>query len=229
MTDSVYAACERLFRDYQPAVRTIDLAGTLDMMVLMNVSGDDAAFFTLARDREDKLFYTVTQWGGQDRADIEAGGDVPQPVADAVSRALPLPRDGSLFGWVDGGEVTAVIAFYCDTDDDYPVFSVMPRADAAPGQWPPVQALFGPWFWDAHRAGQAVSLAPVIARSPGRFFWVPGTQSGMLVVGETLREPVTVPAGVYAYHQAVRDGEVPPLADVTADPRRADLAPRFQP
>jgi hypothetical protein len=156
---SLYKACGDLFAGYPLAARVVDWGGTVRSMVLMLRDGDDAEFYVLTCDCGDgRPFYSVSPWhAGGTIVNIEAdGGAVPDGVVSAVSRGVPFPRHGSLFGWKCGEDVTALIAVYAKYTPAYPEPSwvVMPLAGTPDAQWPPFtgEQLVGDWFWKHYRA-----------------------------------------------------------------------------
>jgi hypothetical protein len=240
-TASVYEACGELFTSFPLAARDMDVSGTIRSMVLMLRDGDDPRFFVLAQGcREGGPFYSLCQWPAGDIADIRPGGRaVPDSLADAVIRGVPLPRHGSIFGCADLSAFSALLIVYTDSGPTRPLpsWSVMPLAGLPEPRWPPFAGprLFGPWFWDACRAGSVVALDDLIARSPGSVFWV-NTQailgSDCCVVARDLTDPMgrTLRRGRYVYSEALRSRlPVPSLTALLADTEKVDLAPRFRP
>ena len=128
---SAYDRCAELFAAYPLAVQCADWAGTLHSMVLIVRDGDDADFFTLARDdSEGKPFYSLVPWRPDGpRVYIDADGSaVSGAAAIALSQGIPLPRHGSLFGWLARNQVTALVAVYTKYSPEYPEpsWAVMP-------------------------------------------------------------------------------------------------------
>jgi hypothetical protein len=242
LTRSAYSRCADLFAAYPLAVQRADWAGTLHSMVLMVRDGDSADFFTLARDSSEVTpFYSLVPWRPDGpRVEIQAGrGGVPTAAVAVVSRAVPLPRHGSLFGWLPGSEVTAVLAVYTkySRDSPEPSWAVMPRAGVPARMWPPFtdEELFGSWFWEHYRAGAMVSLAGLIAASPGTAFWVNSEAAlgwDCCVVSRDLAGDggYVLPRGCYLYYEALRQGvAVPPPETLLAGTGKTDLAPRLRP
>lgn len=219
-------ACARLFRELDAE----DLGG--DCIVLIAPGGDAAGFWTLAR-RPDGA-YRMLPWhatGPGDHVLITPGdNDLPAPHRDALAAAVPLPRDGSCFGWVTGGEVTAVITVHSKQQPDAPAFVVYLRAGTPESLWPPPWPLFGEWFWDGYRSKRIINLAPILARTTRTAFFSARRHDGVIAVRSPLTAgSVMIPAGVYAYHRLVRSGStMPELKDVLADPDKIDLGPRFR-
>jgi hypothetical protein len=167
-----------------------------------------------------------------------ATAEVSEVAANAVTRGVPIPRDGSLFGWIGGNLVTALIVVYArDTlDTPVPSWSVMPLAGIPEAQWPPFtgERFFGQWFWEQHRAGNVGYLGDVIAATPGTVFWVDtyaALGSDCCVVAGDVRIPEghVLRCGAYVGAGTLRAGTaVPTLAELLADSGKTDLSPRFQ-
>jgi hypothetical protein len=152
-----------------------------------------------------------------------------------VARGVPLPRDGSLYGWVDRGKVTALIAFYSHYTPacPEPAWLLMPNADLSEAAWPSVtgERLVGPWLWEYVRAARIVNLAPCIATAGNAAFWVDAAKtlsSGAIVVSRDLASPDgwALPRGRYVYYRHI--AAAPSLDALLADPGKTDLAPRFR-
>jgi hypothetical protein len=210
-------------------------------MVLIVRDGDNADFFTLARDdSEGDPFYSLVPWRPDGPlVEIDAHGDgVPDATATVLSEGVPLPRHGSHFGWLSGNEVTALVAVYTAYEPEYPEpsWAVLPRAGAPVRSWPPFtgEELFGSWFWEHYRAGTLVSLAALIGTNPGTVFWV-GSEAMLgwdsFVVSRDLTSDAgfVLPRGCYLYYQALRQGvDVPPPDSLLTGVSKADLAARLR-
>ena len=149
------------------------------------------------------------------------------PAGDATFNGVPFPKDGSMFGWVHDGTVTAVVCFYTNPEL---IISVLPLAGLPETGWPPIRD-FGGWFWDAYRAGRIVDLAPLVAGAQHTAYWVDTAEvigSGCIAIASDLASPDgwILPRGRYVYYQH-RDA-APSLDDLLADPGKTDLAPRFR-
>jgi hypothetical protein len=241
-TSSLYEACQELFAGYPLADRAVDCGGrTIRSMVLMLREGDDAWFFILTHDRgEGRPSYSFRPWRATSVVDIEADGRAaaPDAVVNAVTHGIPVPRHGSLFGWNDGGIITALTAIYTQytPQTPLPVFTSMPFADLPEGQWPPYasEPLFGRWFWDSYKAGKVVPLAGLVAETPDTVYWVDTKAilgSASCAVACDIRSPdgPMLRRGRYVYYQALRAGKpVPSLTALLADTGKIDLARRFQ-
>jgi hypothetical protein len=239
-SSSLYRACGELFARHPLAVRPVDWNGDIRSMVLMMHHDNDAVFFVLAHDcSEGRSFYSLRPWHAGWIVNIEAdGGAVPDGAVTAVTRGIPLPRHGSLFGWRRGDVITALIAVYAKYSPAHPEpsWSVMPLAGAPASQWPPFagEQLIGSWFWMHHRAGDVVSLAGLIAATADTVFW-PGPEANLgwdcCAVARDIRsrEGFTLRRGLYVYYRALRaDKPTPPLDLLLSDPGKTDLAPRFR-
>lgn len=236
----VYEACRYLFDAYRLAVNAVNYVPTMHSMVLMLPDGDDARFFVLLRIRSDgEPVYTLSSWRADDAVEIAAdGGEVPDLAADVVTQGVPIPRDGSLFGWTGGEPVTALIVVYTryTPDRPTPTWSVMPLADALERQWPPFtrEHLFGCWFWDHYRTGSIIELGDAIAGTAGTVFWVDtyallGSDCCVVACDVETPDGHTLRRGTYLDSAALRAGvAVPALAELLPRAGKTDLASRFQ-
>jgi hypothetical protein len=238
---SLYKTCGELFAGYPIAARVVDCRGTVRSMVLMLRDGDDAGFFVLTHDYgEGRPFYSLSPWHeGGGIVNIEAdGGAVTGGVVSAVTRGVPIPRHGSLFGWKHGDVVTALIAVYAKYALEFPEpsWAVMPLTGAPEAQWPPFtgEHLLGDWFWQHYRAGSMVSLGGLIAGAPDTVFWaateaVLGWDCCAVARDITSHEGYMLRRGCYVYYEALQAGKpVPPLDVLLSDSGKTDLAPRFR-
>ena len=239
-TDSLYEVCHELFAGYPLAVEAINGSGVIRSMVLMLQDGDDARFFVPSTDRsEGRASFSIFPWRASGIVDIEPhGGAVPDVVANALTRGVPIPRDGSLFGWACEEAVTALVGVQAryTPASSVPSWAVMPLASIEETQWPPFtsERLFGNWFWEYHRARKIVLLDALIAGTSGLVFWVDTTAilgSECCAVARDIRsaEGYTLGRGCYVHYEALRVGKpVPSLAVLLADPGKTDLALQFQ-
>jgi hypothetical protein len=239
---SLYETCVELFTHYPLATRVVNYKATIHSMVLLVRDGDQSVYFVLSRDcGEGTPFYSVRPWRtGGELVNIEAdGGAVPDWVVSAVTRGVPIPRHGSLFGWRWEDEVTALIAVYAKYGPAFPepTWALMPRAGIPEVQWPPFtgEHLLGYWFWKHYRAGSVDSLGDLIARTPDAVFWVDTETvlgSDCCVVARDIADHKghALRRGRYVYYEALLAGKpVPPLDVLLSDPNKTDLAPRFRP
>jgi hypothetical protein len=237
-TSQVYTACSDLFDAYPLAVSAVSHVPAMHSMVLMLRDGDDIRFFVLLHIRgEGKPAYTLSPWRADGAVEIAAdGGEVPDLAADAVTRGVPIPRDGAMFGWACQEIVTSLIVITARYTPDSPVpaWSVMPPAGMPEAQWPPFtgERLFGPWFWEHYRAGNLIYLGGLIAANPGTVFWadtyeVLGSDCCIVTCDIKTPEGHILRRGRYLDAAALRAGAPPSLTGLLADAGKTDLAPRF--
>lgn len=231
--NSALAACQRLFRDYPLAVRRHYAEFRYGSMVLAarsagTVSGGTATFSVLIKERDD--LFVIRPWDRRDwaRAEIRPGEQVPAAISRLIAASVPVPRDGSLLGWVAGGQVRAILAAHGRLpepwDDPFvvPGLTVLPLAGSDPGKWPP-SPLAERQLWEHSGKGQLADVSKMVARRSGYAFWVPG---GHVVVTERMgTAECWLAAGVYAGQRALREGlSVPPARELLASPGVTDLA-----
>ena len=246
-TQTLYGQCEALFEDYPLAVEPICDDGTQSSMVLMQPNGTAPQFYTLhiVRDGDPYSFCILRPWRSAGGVEISADASAAAPAlaAEVLACVIPLPRHGSLFGWMDDRRtVSALMPFHTDYESETPepTWTIMPRADVAENQWPPFAgaSLFGAWFWNYLRSGGITFLDALIAATPDAVFWTdtqvaiatpPGFVADCCVVACDIVSPdgFTFPRGCYAPRPVLRSGELPELETLLADPDRIDLAPRF--
>jgi hypothetical protein len=238
---SPYEGCQALFARYPQATGIVDRSGTVRSMVLMLPGAGDAEFFVLSQQNgQSRSSFSLWPWPAGDVVDIDAegSGSVSDGAVKVLTKGVPIPRDGSLLGWICDSDVTALIVIYakytCARPE--PGWAVMPRAGTAEVLWPPFtgEPLFGHWSWDLYQAGCFMSLERVIAAVPDTVCWVDTTAilgSSCCVVARDITEPSghTLRRGRYVDYAALRaDKAVPALDALLADPARIDLAPRFR-
>jgi len=238
---SLYDKCHELFAAYPLAVQSVNRSGTMRSMILMLQDCTYQGYFVLTHDfSQPKSVFWVWSWPAGDVVDIEADrtADIPDPAANAVTEGVPIPRDGSLFGWSSGGTLTALVVI----DTEYtpqtpePGWSVMPLAGLPETQWPPFAGdpLLGHWTWEGGPLGSIVSIDELVAENPDTVFWVDTKAvlgSDCCAVARDLTNPEghTLRRGRYAYYQALQASKpVPSLNALLADPGRIDLAPRLE-
>jgi hypothetical protein len=234
---SLYQACQRLFNDYPLGIRVSD-CGPVHSIVLIVGEGDGIEFYVLSDDRGDGApLYSIRPWPTGKAVRIVATGDdhVPEALANAVTRGVPLPRHGSIFGWLEGDVVTALIVLYTEYEANrtLPRWTVMPLVGTPESRWPPFigKRIFGWWFWDYYQNNSVVPLDGLIAKNPGAVFWV-NTQAAIgsdcCAVARDITATYTLPRGSYAYSGALQaDEAIPSLAELLADEDGVDLSPRF--
>ena len=232
----MHEACQELFADYPLATEEVNYGGrTFKSMVLMLLEGESPQYFVLSYDSgKVRPSYSLRQWGTRDIVNIEVDGTaaVPDVIVKAVGYGFPIPCDGSLFGWNDGGVVTVLTIFYTK-GKHLPRFTSMPFADLSEAQWPPYvgESLCGRWFWDSHKAGKLVLLTDLIARTPNTVYWV-NTEailgSSCCAVARDVRDPEgrpTLQRGLYVYYKALQTGgPLPELTALLAGNSKTDLA-----
>ena len=237
--DALYEACEELFDKYPLAVRADGGDETSRSMVLL--LQEDVAFFILWLDLDDdEVNYSIGPWPAGDDAQISAhrSTGMTDTFDRAISSGVPIPRDGSLFGWAPGDVVIALIVVYADyaPDSPEPSWTIMPLAGTAKSEWPPFvgERLFGLWFWEHYRAGNIFSLDDLIARHPDTVFWLDTTATlgaACCAVADDICDPSghVLRRGRYVYFRVLQTGTtLPALNALLADPGRADLAPRLE-
>ena len=238
---SLYDRCRGLFAAYPLAVQPVNRSRTMRSMILMLQDGNHAGYFVLTHDfsRPGSVFW-IWSWPAGAVVDIEADrtADIPAAAANVVTRGVPIPRDGSLFGWSSEGTITALVVVrteYTPATPE-PSWSVMPLAGRPEEQWPSFTAdpLFGHWTWEGDPAGSIVSIDELVTANPGAVFWVDTKAilgSDCCVVERDLSGPEghTLRRGRYVCYQALRASRpVPSLGALLADPGKMDLAPRFE-
>lgn len=239
-TGSLYDACQELFSDYPQAITVVNPGKTVRAMVMLVRGGAYSGFFALVQDRSGgESSYLLWAWPAGDifviTAEDRAG--VPDVAAEVIMRGLPIPRDGSVFGWTFEGVVTALIVVYSEYTHEHPVpgWAVMPLAGAPEEQWPPFtgKALFGDWSWEQYRTGRLLALDELIAETPETVFWADTREtlgSACCAVAADIRTPegVTLRRGCYVYYEALRTAKpIPSLETLLSCEGKTDLAPRF--
>lgn len=231
-TASPYEACTALFNDYPQAVRDDALA--------LFVPGDQP-YACLVEDCRDAGYFSIYPWAGSIPVVIEPGAaGIPAEFSRALTSGVPVPRDGSVYGWADKREITTLVVFYI-RGDMLPSFCVMPLAGLPRGRrarfaaWFGAEPQFGYSFWTDLAAGRVIRMGPVIAATRDTVFWsardVPGGDGAGIIA---VRDPVpaggrlVLPPGVYADVDALDAGvPLPSLEEALADPDKVDLWPRF--
>jgi len=237
-----YQRCQRLFVRYPLAVRTANRTGTVRSMVLTVLDGDDAGFYVLLHDRgTNEDFYLLKRWRGRRIGPVcaRSGTDVPVAFKNVVTNGVPVPRNGSLFGWKTGDVITSLITIHNKYTPAHPEpsWSLLLLADVPETLWPPfvLEPLFGAWFWDHYRAGSIVWLDNLVAATTDVVFWVDTgaiLDSDCCIVARDIESSkgYTLRRGRYVYCQVLQEGkQVPSLAELLASPDKTDLASRFQP
>lgn len=237
-TSGLYRTCRELFTEYPLAIWADSDAGTSRSMVLMMPG--EASFFVLSLDFEKgEPVCSLGPWPAGDVEVISADdADAPDEAENVLTNGVPIPRDGSLFGWTRGDVVTALIVIYVEYAEESPEpsWTVMPLAGSPESQWPPFtyERLFGRWFWDYYWSGTIITLGGLVAETRATAFWVDtkailGSDCCAVARDVISSEGRTLPRGRYVYFQALRAGKlVPPLNVLLANAGKVDLAPRFE-
>ena len=173
-TDFLDRVCYELFSNYPLAVTSANRGGAIRSMVLMLRHAYDTEFFVLSHDYSaGRSSYSLRQWPSEEGADINV--DTPDIAVKVLTCGVPIPRHGSLFGWLGRDRVTALVATYAKHTpaSPEPYWTMLPLAGTPEAQWPPFrdESNFGHWFWKHHRAGKVSSLDSLVAATPGTVFW----------------------------------------------------------
>jgi hypothetical protein len=206
---------------------------------MMRASGD-AKFYVLTAECEAGVSsYVLRPWRSAGAIEIDANGQSTEPdkAGDIVTNGVPMPRDGSLFGWNSRNEILTLIVFYAEYTPvtPEPGWAVMPRAGTAQLQWPPFteQAYFGDWFWDYFRSGSVISLDNSIAETSETVFWIDTEEAlgwDSCAVAQDVRLPgeLVLPRGLYVFYPVLSSGrKVPSLDTVLCFQGKLDLGPTF--
>ena len=245
---ATFAACSQLFTRYPLAVTPHCADGGFRSMVLMNHAAGPAGLFVLTQARDD--LFVIRSWNRHDGVnhEIRAGEPVSGIIGQVVTGSMPVPYDGALLGWLTDRQVTVLLAVHCRLpipwDAPVPVpapgIQVMPMAGTSDLlHWPPFTAspLEDGRLWEYVERGQIVDVAPLLAHSAGRAFWVPSPdrrsarhEKGCVVItGNLPADEYWLPAGVYMDHWTLREGiEAPPVGSLLTLPGVVDLAHRLR-
>lgn len=234
----MHEECHELFITYPLAGRRGNGNEAARSMILMTPEGP--AFFLLSLDHEEgRPVYSIGPWPASDTAEISADGDAldSDTVVDVLTYGVPIPRDGSLFGWINRTDVTALVVVYADeSGSSVPSWAVMPLAGTEEGQWPPFadERLLGKWFWKHYWTGDVIWLDEVVASTPDTVFWVDtkatlGSDCCVVACDVKASTDHTLQQGCYVYYQALRDRKpVPSRQALLADDGKVDLAPLYE-
>jgi hypothetical protein len=253
--NNVYQECDDLLARYPLAAEPLAADGSQTAMTVMVIGDDGPEFFILRHvsNGDPHPFWVIHPWGAEGNVAVEPGDSVKAMPPGAcksgrlslgearhvVVEAVPLPRDGALFGWAPEGTVTALVPFDGEARDDHPVptWALMPLAGTAEAQWPDFadKRPLGEWFWEYHRAGLIVELDEAIAQTRRACWWlngeVYGLDTGLCAVARdiAITGGLTLPRGLYACCGVLREGTpLPTLEDVLAGRGKTDLGPRFR-
>ena len=243
--DAIFMACQRLFVDYPLAVRRHYAEFRYGSMVLASRGGDGGEqprFTVLIMERDD--LFVIRPWDRRDwpRVEIRRGEPVDASLARLIESSAPVPREGALLGWVDGGQVGAILVAYGRLPEPWedpsamPGIAVLPPAGGNPARWPPLLegappggALEERRLWEHAARGQLADLLMLIGRQAGLAYWVPGAlgnDGNCIVIPERLGgDGCWLLAGIYADHGALSAGvQVPTASQLLAMPGVIDLA-----
>jgi hypothetical protein len=239
-SSSLSEACRELFARYPLAVLTSKGNELVSTMLLGVPDSDGAKYIVLSHDRrEGKPPYSLRPRRTTETVNIgmDREADVPEPIVNAVTSGVPIPRDGSLFGWGHGDAVAALVPVYRTSThaSPDPFLVVMPRTGISEADWPPFTdaRTIGRWFWEYFRAGTLISLDDLIAGTPDTVFWANTKAmlgSDCCTVARDIKSPegYVLRRGIYRPDRALQAGQpVPPLSELLADTSKADLAPRL--
>ncbi len=233
-----FTAALRLFSTYPLAVSPWSGDGWQRSLVLHYGSG----FFVLSQDPSEH--FILRPWRSCDGAcqEIRPAGPVPAAVHEILTEAMPIPRDGALLGWVCDRQASVLLSVYHGHPGGPltggPQIRVLPMVGSEPLQWPPFTArpLDDGRLWDYLDRGELVDLAPVVAREPGRAYWVPSQNSNRAIQSHgcvVIEQPMPddefwLPAGVYMDHWMLREGvPAPPASQLLGLPGTVDLSRRL--
>jgi len=239
-----FATCLRLFRTYPLAVAPPAVHGGYRSMVLKSRAAGSAGFYVLTQVNED--LFVIRSWDdpGDPSQEIRPGEPVSGVTCQVLADGMPLPHDGALLGWVTDSQVTVMLAVHCPylgvqgipgAAAPSPEIRVMPMAGTSCLlQWPPftVSPLDDGRLWEYVEWGQIVDIVPLVTRSAGLAFWVPGPGKrrcggeGFVVIRDNLPgDDYWLPAGVYMDHWTLREGIAAPAAgQLLSLPGVVDLA-----
>jgi hypothetical protein len=261
-----FAACLRLFSSYPLAVTPSPAGGPERSMVLRHGAlaesalgesfadgfiaassgtggscsgtavGCDAAYFVLSQDQASH--FVLRPWAAPEGAGqpIRPALAVPVAAHEVIANGMPVPRDGALLGWLTDRQASAMLSVHHASTG--PQVRVLPLVGSEPLDWPPFAAspLADPRLWEYLRWGEIVDLAPLLARHPGRVFWVPSQNRnraaaahGCVVVRESMTaDDYWLAEGVYMDHWILRETvPVAPSAHLLTLPGTVDLASRL--
>lgn len=231
---NMYEACHGLFADYRLAAHVDDHGGgrIVQWMVLLLQDGNSPRFFVLTHEGgRGKPFCSIYEWDASEVIKITAEGKtaLPPVMVRAVAHGFPIPHDGALLGWNDGGSISALTISFIK-GKPIPALMLMPFAGLTEEKWPVYAGeALGRWFWDSYRDGQLVSLGELIAGTRDTVFWVETKSildSGCCAVARDVEIPgwPKLRRGRYVYHRVLREGRpVPSLRELLNGYSRTDL------
>jgi hypothetical protein len=238
---STAETCRELFAGYPLAVTPISHDGAVRSMVLMLQDADDVAFFDLTRHGgSDEPTYSLCAWGSGDVIDFGADGTSapPELARKVVTRATPIPRHGSLWGWRSGDMLTALLTVHASYSPEHPEprWAVLPLAGIPRAEWPPFtgEPRLGQWFWSYRGDCRIVYLNDLIAGTPDTVFWIaadPSPDRGFCVVAQDIKSPegYVMCRGSYVYYRIQLSGaQLPSPSTLLSRTDLIDLAPRLR-
>jgi hypothetical protein len=257
-----FGACLRLFNSYPLAVTPSLAGGPERSMVLRHGApaesalggsfadgftdgdyslagscvGHEATYFVLSQDQASH--FVLRPWNAPAAAGQPIRPAVAVPVAahEVIANGMPVPRDGALLGWVTDRQASAILSVHHAGTG--PQVRVLPLVGSEPLDWPPFAAnpLADFRLWEYLRWGEIADLAPLLARHPGRVFWVPSQNRnraaaahGCVVVRESMTaDDYWLAEGVYMDHWILRETvPVAPSAHLLTLPGTVDLTSRL--
>jgi hypothetical protein len=236
-----FAACLRLFRSYPLAVTPVYASGWRRSIVLRHRAFEGSGFYVLTQDPAGH--FTLRPWRPDEGESHEISPGTPVPVVShrVITEGMPVPRDGSLLGWVSDRQATVLLSVYhgdLTSQVNGPQMRVLAMVGSEPVRWPPftVSPLDDGRLWEYVERGEIVDLACLVACSGGGASWVPSQNPGRaeqghgcVVVNQNLQaEDFWVPAGVYMDHWMLREGvPTPPASHLLTLPGATDLSRRL--
>jgi hypothetical protein len=106
--------CSDLFAGYPLAITSFRHGNKIiESLVLMVLDGQDLYFFTLSRPPDPP---SLILWGDSNAKNVDPGGypNDPDDIADTLTRGIPFPKHGSVFGWTPDDCISSLIAFYAN-------------------------------------------------------------------------------------------------------------------
>jgi len=206
-------------------------------------------FFILSQDQADHFVLRPWDPGGSGESclgayqEIRPVEPVPAAVHRVIAEGMPVPRDGALLGWVSDRQATVLFSVYhgqpggaaLPQGSAGPQIRALPMVGSDPLHWPEftVSPLDDGRLWEYIDRGELVDLAPVVARAPGKTFWVPSQNThrasqghGCVVIRRNLSaDDFWLPIGVYMDHWMLREGvPAPPAGHLLGLSGTTDLA-----
>lgn len=198
--------------------------------------GRGAAYFVLSQDQASHFVLRPWDAPAGTAQPIRPAVAVPVAAHEVIANGMPVPRDGALLGWVADRQAAAMLSVHHAGTG--PQVRVLPLVGSEPLDWPPFAAnpLADPRLWEYLRWGEIVDLAPLLARHPGRVFWVPSQNHtraaaahGCVVVRERMAaDDYWLAEGVYMDQWILRETvPVAPSTHLLTLPGTVDLTSRL--